>query len=547
MTISSMTVKALIGTASIIGLSYLAPLAAAHPVNKAADASVERSTPIDMNVLDTDAINAIDAFNTPGMSIGVVHKGAVIYAKGFGHRDLNDKRPVNSETLFRVASTTKAFTAASLAVLVDDGVLDWDDRVIDYLPGFRMSDPWVTREFTIRDLLTHRSGLGLGAGDLMLWPEPTGFTRQEMIYNLRHLKPVSGFRDKYAYDNLLYIVAGEVAAAASGMSWEDLVQSRILDPLEMDCYAGETPRTAMRNTAIPYGFVDEEIVEVTRNKISGKTTASAAAGGLVCNIDGMNTWMQTQLAGGVGPNGVRVFSEAQRDAMWTSQTILRVGQRERELDRTNFKTYALGWRKEDMHGYEVISHTGTLSGFQAYLALIPELELGVVTLNNGSNYGARTAVVQTVLKAYLEQPDRDWVAYYATLQAEAAAKAEAEAALEGGAANDNREGSGTVNRPLPDYAGAYVDPWFGRVDITRQGDDLRFQSDKMVKMAGTLEPFDLNTFIVKWDDREFRADAYMRFETNFDGEISGATMRHVDPEGSWSFNFQDLNFARSED
>ncbi len=493
--------------------------------------------------IDALAKNALAAFDTPGMAVGIVHQGKVEFAGGFGMSDVAKAVPVDEHTLFRIASTTKAFTSAALAVLVDEGVLDWDDPVIDYLPDFRMSDPWVTREFTIRDLLTHRSGLGLGAGDLMLWPEPSGFSREELIRNLRYLKPVSSFRSRYAYDNLLYIVAGEVAAAAANTTWENLVQTRILDPLNMGCYSEDVPLSKRGATAVPYGLIDEKITEITRNRIENASNVSAPAGGLVCNVDGMNRWMLTLLAGGVGPNGVRIFSEAQRDEMWKSQTILSVGKTEREMDGTHFKTYALGWRKEDMHGFEVISHTGTLSGFQAYVGLVPELELGVVILNNGSNSGARNALMQTVLKSYMEQPETDWVKYYADAQAERAAARELMPAAE----NDNVKGSGTVSRPITDYAGLYEDPWFGKVDIVQVGDKLRFQSRKMVKMVGTLTPFDMNTFIVKWDDPEFRADAYMRFETSFEGDISGASIRHVAADGDWSFDFHDLAFIRVED
>ncbi|WP_017932104.1 serine hydrolase [Robiginitomaculum antarcticum] len=491
-------------------------------------------------LIESTAQNAIAAFDTPGMVAGIVHNGQVIYSGGVGQRDIVSGAPVNAQTLFRIASTTKAFTSAALAILVDDGVLDWDDKVIDYLPGFQMSDPWVTQEFTIRDLLTHRSGLGLGAGDLMLWPEPSGFSRAELIHNLRYLKPVSSFRSAYAYDNLLYIVAGEVAAAAADTSWENLVQTRILDPLEMQCYAGDVPRSKRNQTAIPYGLIDKKMTEVTRNRIENASNISAAAGGLVCNVDGMNRWMLTQLAGGVGPNGYRIFSEKQRDEMWTSQTILSVSDLEHKLDRTHFKTYALGWRKEDMHGYEVISHTGTLSGFQAYVTLVPELDLGVIILNNGSNSGARNALMQTVVKIYMNQPSVDWVKFNVDEQA----KRKAEQKTQHEASNDNHQGTGTVSQPIENYVGVYEDPWFGKVDIIQSGAALRFSSREMIKMVGTMTPFDLNTFKVMWDDREFRADAYMQFETDGDGRVSGATIRHIDPDGDWSFDFQDLNFTR---
>ncbi len=501
----------------------------------------------DTKALSPDQIRAvaeaaIETFDTPGIAIGVVQGGKVRFVGGFGQRDREHARPVDEDTLFRIASTTKAFTSAALAVLVDEGRLHWDDRVIDYLPGFRMSDPWVTREFTIRDLLTHRSGLGRGAGDLMLWPEPSGFSRQEIIFNLRYLKPVTSFRSRYAYDNLLYIVAGEVVARTSGTSYENFVQTRILDPLGMGCFAGQIAKQDLRNVAIPYGLIEDKIQPIPRNQISGAITASQPAGGLVCNARGMATWMLTQLNGGKGPNGTRIFSKRQRNEMWKSQTILRVSSLERKLDNTHFKTYALGWRKDDVHGHEVISHTGTLSGMQAYVTLVPELDnLGIVILNNGSNYGARNAVMQSVLGAYMGQPERDWVGFYKQRQLAAAQRKQAQKKTKGW------QGSGTVLRPLGDYAGLYKDPWFGLVDISRRKKGLRFTAHKSVNLKGWLEPFDQNTFIVRWDDRGFGADAYARFETDFKGNIAGLTMRLVDPDADFSFDFQDLNFTRIDD
>ncbi|PHR61463.1 MAG: hypothetical protein COA43_03715 [Robiginitomaculum sp.] len=490
------------------------------------------------------ANGAVQAFDTPGLALGIVQGGQVRFVDGFGQRDIEHNKSVDADTLFRIASTTKAFTSAALAILVDEGILHWDDKVIDFLPGFRMSDAWVTREFTIRDLLTHRSGLGRGAGDLMLWPEPSGFTRDEIIFNLRYLKPVTSFRSRYAYDNLLYIVAGEVVAKASKSTWEEFVQTRILDPLHMKCFSGKIRKSKLENVAIPYGFIEEKIQSIPRNKIDGSVTASAPAGGLVCNVRGMNTWMLTMLGGGAGPNGQRIFSKAVRDEMWKSQTILSVSASERKLDNTHFKTYALGWRKEDMHGYEVISHTGTLSGMQAYLALVPELDLGVIILNNGSNYGARNSVMQSVLKAYMGQEKQDWVDYYATRQKDAAERRKLVASNDNASDGGSWKGSGKVLRPLTDYSGLYQDAWFGKVDIKNGANGLRFRSHKSKNMVGRLEPFDQNTFIVRWDNRGFGADAYARFETNFKGVISGITMRHVDPNADFSFDFQDLNFER---
>ena len=198
--------------------------------------------------IDRIVLQTMQAQSVPGIAVGVVKDGKLVYARGFGVRDVQSPEPVDADTQFAIGSITKAFTAAGLAILVDEGRLRWDDRVIDILPDFRLYDPWVTREFTVRDLLTHRSGLGPGAGDLMFVPE-TDFTREEIIRALRHLKPVSSFRSEFAYDNLLYAVAGEVIAEIAGKSWEDFIEARILSRVGMDGCAVEASRS--RHPTVP--------------------------------------------------------------------------------------------------------------------------------------------------------------------------------------------------------------------------------------------------------------------------------------------------------
>ena len=246
--------------------------------------------------IDTLVEHLMATYETPGIAVAVVRRASVIHAKGYGKRVFDQNEAVDTNTYFRVASVSKAFTAAAIATLVDDGILDWDDKVLSYLPEFQMADPWVTREFTIRDLLTHRSGLGPGAGDLMLWPAPAGFSRDEIIRNMRHLKPVSSFRSAYAYDNLLYIVAGEVVAKVTGQSWEDYVQTRLMEPLGNKCYT-QVP-ASLKNVAMPHQMLEGRLTTVPRNAIHGPSPVYAAAGGISCNITGLAHWMQTWLSGG---------------------------------------------------------------------------------------------------------------------------------------------------------------------------------------------------------------------------------------------------------
>lgn len=247
------------------------------------------SLPIAPRAIDHTVARVMKEFEVPGMAVGIVKDGKLVYAKGYGVREYGKPERVGVDTLFQIGSNTKAFTAAALSLLVDAGKIQWDDKVIDYLPQFRMHDPYVTREFTIRDLLTHRSGLGTGAGDLMFFPA-TDFTRAEIIHGLRYLKPVSGFRSRYDYDNVLYLVVGEVIATVSGQSWEDFIAQRILQPLQMQSCAPSYQRIADHgDVASPHVVVEGKLKPIPAENL----TVIAAAGAINCSISGMGKWLQT--------------------------------------------------------------------------------------------------------------------------------------------------------------------------------------------------------------------------------------------------------------
>src|ERR1700761_8552826 len=240
---------------------------------------VEANAPAPADI-DRLAARAMKEFSVPGIAVAIVRDGRVVLAKGYGVRELGKPEPVDADTLFAIGSNTKEFTAASVAILVDEGKLHWDDRVIDYLPDFRMWDPYVTREFTIRDLLTHRSGLGIGAGDLM-FVTATDFTRTDLLRALRFLEPASSFRSQFAYDNLVYVIAGQVVAVASGQPWEDFVTARILKPLHMDaCAADDTRLTDRGNLAAPHVVVDGKLTRIPALSIP----LVAPAGAIQCNL-----------------------------------------------------------------------------------------------------------------------------------------------------------------------------------------------------------------------------------------------------------------------
>lgn len=453
---------------------------------------------------------------------------------------------VDEDTLFGIASNTKAFTAAALAILVDEGRIDWDDRVIDHLPQFRLWDPWVTREFTIRDLLTHRSGLGLGAGDLMMWPE-TDFTRQEIFAGLQYLEPTTSFRSAYAYDNNLYIVAGEIIPAVTGQSWQEFVAARILEPLDMaPCAVMLSKIQGSDNLAAAHVPVDGEMRIVPSSDIE----TAAAAGSIWCNVTGIAKWMRLQLRGGLLESGAPLFSAERQREMWSPQTIRPVSEEAYEMSRTHFSAYGLGWGLDDFDGYKRVSHGGGLPGMVTYTNLLPELNLGVIVLTNQENVAAMQAITFQILKAYTGVERRDWVTVFADLRAEREAEAEAAVAEARASVESEAEAEAAATGPilpLAAYAGTYADPWRGAVTVSLEDGGLILEFSRTDRLRGAMEPFRYNTFIVRWDDRTLKADAYVRFGLGFDGTVETMSMQAVSPLTDFSYDFHDLHLTREEE
>ena len=517
-------------------------VAKAHPHPSATSKSVllpnSDLTLISGQHLDTVVEQALKTFYTPGAAVAIVHDGNIVHAKGYGKRHIADDLPVNQHTYFRIASTTKAFTAATMAILVDEGKIAWTDKVTDHLPTFKLSNPYVTDEFTILDLFTHRSGLVGGAGDSMLWPEPSGFTRKELIHNLRHLTPAYSFRSTYAYSNVMYITAAEIVAKISDMPWAQFLQERIFAPLNIQCYGGAMPNTALANVALSYGHNDERgIYAIPRNGIHGSEILSAAAGGVVCNAQGMAVWLQALLNDAMTTKGEALFSTEQLEQMFTTQIPLYVSNHAKQTHRTHFKSYAIGWRKENIYGYEMISHTGTLSGYQAYVAMIPELSLGVVVLNNGSNYGVRSAIMQAVIKSIMpESPEIDWVAHYVDYQAKQEARYLARLL-------PKPVGSGIMLLPIENYLGTFVDKWFGKITLWENAQGaLRFKSHKMSTLKGDLEAFGEHSWLVRWDNQNAASDAFIHFDVRPDHSVKGLSMYPYTAKDIVNHEYRDMYF-----
>src|SRR5690606_10324893 len=315
----------------------------------------------------------MEKFDVPGMAIGIVKDGKLIHAKGYGVKALNSREGVDENTLFGIASNSKAFTTAALAMLADEGKLNWDDKVRKYIPEFDLADSYAAKEMTIRDLVTHRSGLGLGAGDLMFFPEGGDITVQEIIHNLRYLKPENSLREKYHYNNNMFIVAGEVLARVSGMSWEEFIVNRIFKPVGMNSSYpswSRVPRPA--NIIEAHAPVNGKVVQIPHD---WNNTANAA-GGIMSNITDLSKWVIMQLNEGVTADGKQLFSKKQQKEMWRIQTPTTVSSSNPYA--SNFSGYGLGWVLTDVKGKLQVGHTGGLIGTVTQVTLIPEMKLGII-------------------------------------------------------------------------------------------------------------------------------------------------------------------------
>lgn len=500
---------------SIVNLSYAKPLSDAEIGEVAED--------------------AMSRFDVPGMAIGILKGGEIVHLRGYGIRELGIEASVDSDTMFKVASNTKAFTTAALAMLVDEGKISWQTKVVDVIPEFRLSDPWVTSKLNVLDLLTHRSGMNQGAGDLMLWPEPNKFTRSDIIYGLRHFNLVKQFRAEYAYDNLLYIVAGELIPRLTNMQWREFVDARIMQPLNLhNCFAGAMSPQAKMNLAAPHGLVDGKLAVIERSRINDAVSNMAAAGAIKCSVADMTAWMKTLLKRGEVAGSARLYSEEQATYMWTSHIQRGVGSFEREWGNTHFSSYGLGWRISDVYGYKQISHTGSLAGFRSFMTLVPELDLGVVVLTNGSSSMARKAVMYNVVRSYMTEEEVHWTdeliksqkAYYRSTP-----PPEPELEIQ------------VLDKKVADeVVGSYVDPWFGEIELSWQGKKLVLSAVKSPILSGELKYLGDSNFVVRWFDRTLEADAFVFFERDESGIVSGVKMKAISSETDFSFDFHDLNF-----
>jgi len=489
--------------------------------------------------LDQLVESTLKSFNVPGIAVAIVKDGKVVLSKGYGVKSILTKEKVDANTLFGIASNSKAFTTAALAMLVDEKKLKWDNKVIQYIPDFKMYNDYVTNEFTIRDLVTHRSGLGLGAGDLMIWPDGSDFTSTDIIHNLQYLKPVSAFRTKYDYDNLLYIVAGEVIAKVIGKSWCDFIEERIMKPLEMKNSAASFVRLKdTSNVIVPHVPTDGKLKVISRYK---KQTFDGAAG-IYSSVNDISKWMIMQLQNGKygSEKQYQLFSKKEQDEMWQLQTIIPTTTK--VPYNTHFYGYGLGWFLSDVKGYKQVTHTGGLDGIVTQTTLFPELNLGIVVLTNQQSGAAFTAITNTIKDSYLGIPYSNYVEIYSKREKDNIAQADKTTDEVWAIVAKNQKDKLKID--LKKHEGFYIDNWFGKIEISERKGKLYFKSIRSPKLVGEVFFYKDNTFTVKWDNKSFNADAFLFFEMDEKGKSIGLKMKPISELTDFSYDFQDLDFVR---
>lgn len=484
--------------------------------------------------IDSVVEKTLTTFNVPGIAVAVIKDGKVIHAKGYGVRSIKNNLKVDENTLFGVASNTKAITAAALGMLVDEKKITWDTKVTDVIPEFKMYDAYVTSEFTIRDLLTHRSGLGLGAGDLMIWPDSSTVTKAQLIHNLRYLKPVSSFRTKYDYDNLMYIVAGDIVARVSGSTYEDFIETRIIKPLGMSKTAASWYRLKDKSNVID-GHAPYEGKLLPVGLSFGEV--ANAAGGIYSSVNDMSKWVIAMLNGGkYGANLEKaLFSPEVHKELWTPQTIISGG------NPASFTSYGLGWNLSNVNGNFQATHTGGLSGIVTQVTMLPDLKLGIIVLTNQQSGAAFNSITSSIKDGYLNIKGMDRIKTYNDNRLRNEKRAE-EIVAKTWADISVAQKANTAKPELKNFYGTFKDAWFGNVIISDVNGKIHFQAKNSPKLRGDMTYYKGNTFIVKWYDRSLDADAFVNFNLDNNGKADGFKMTAISPLTDFSFDFQDLDF-----
>ncbi len=478
------------------------------------------------NVEDFDKYveSARQEWKVPGMAIAIVRDGKVIMAKGYGVRELGNATPVDADTLFGAMSTTKAMTAVTLGMLVDEGRLSWDDKVIKYLPDFRVADAYVTSELRIRDLLTHNGGMGNAD---FLWTWTPELSTADILKRMQYARPAYPFRGGYTYQNIMYAVAGQVVEKVSGMPWERFVTERLFIPLGMkNTFASYSASSSYQNRSVSHFDIDGKITMIPEQTAD----PIAPAGAVWSTANDIAKWIDFML-GNTTVNGKQLLKPATLQTLLQPQAIVPPSDfyPTVALTKPHWTTYGFGWFQHDYRGEMVNFHTGSLAGRTAIIGLIPDKKMGIYIFGNVDHAEVRHALMYKAFDvfAFGDTNGRDWSkemkTLYDGLEAQSKKQVEAQKA--------RRKLDTKPSLPLTAYAGKYSDPFYGEMEVTFENGRLRLSIGNGARTAD-LEHWHYDTFQTKWNKR-WLGEGLVSFQLNpGTGEvqaitIGGAQLRRV--------------------
>lgn len=460
-----------------------------------------------VDAFDAYVRHAFNDWNAVGLAVAVVKDGKLLFARGYGEQELGSGRMVDEETRFAIGSTTKAMTVAALGMLVDEGKLAWDDPVVKHLPWFELSDPWMTREITVRDLLTHRAGLG--NADLLWYENPV--SREWVVEQIRYAKLAYSPRSAFIYQNIMYATAGLVVEAVSGMPWAEFVEQRIFAPLGMtESFTHLAQTQGQPNVARPHDIVDGQRVVIENASVDPVD----AAGAVWSSVEDMSRWLRMLLAGGVAPDGTRLLSRAVVEEMFRPQTLVTVEMYPTvRVTKPNWMTYGFAWFQHDFRGHKLDFHTGSIDGMVAIAGLVRDLDLGVYVLGNLDHVEVRHALMYRVLDYFLAPEQvRDWSAELKMLYDGIARRADS--------ARARRERSRIPNtqpsHELEDYAGTFTNEMYGKVTVEVR--DGALYMTRSPGLQGPASHWHYDTFQVDLHT-QWRGDLLATFHTAPNGTV----------------------------
>ena len=472
-------------------------------------------------LVDSYMNKAVTDWNIPGVAIAIVKDGKQVLSAGYGLRDASKDEKVDEHTLFAIASNTKAFISASIATLVEEGKLNWDDKVLDYLPYFELYDPYVTAEFTITDLLCHRSGLGTFSGDLLWYG--SNLSREEVIKGAAGLEPKVGFREGYGYQNIMFMAAGEVIEEVTGMAWDDYVRQKFLGPLGMKETLSSTKQLdKSSNYSEPHNDLDGKNIPIDWVNWDNM----GPAGSFISNVDDLSKWIELQLGMGT-VDGKEYWKKEHSELMWTPHTPKKLSNWHRtNFPSKHFSAYGLGWDLFDYHGRLIVNHGGGYDGFISQTILVPEENLGFVILTNNNNFFPY-AMMYHILDLYLAPEEaKDWGAYMLDLKHQGAERDKKDLI----AVEESRVADTAPSLKLADYVGRYEDPKYGAVQIELKDGALQFQFEPTALYHGTLSHWHYNTFRLTWGEQHFLPQGMMSFILDSSGAVEELRVECPNPD-----------------